>query len=196
MTRESSRGLDRLASLLSHLLNPAGVAAAVCAVLGWTTGTGAGATLLGVTALALTPAGALMVLVVRHRMDDAYDPQPPLRQSFLKLGSLCYGLGYALFEALQLHPGIRWAGASFAAGAVSVWLIDRRWKISIHNTGAGGGAVLLGSSTAPALWPVWCALPVVVGWARLRRKAHSPAQLAAGAALGAGVTLLLRGLYL
>jgi hypothetical protein len=71
--------------------------------------------------------------------------------------------------------------------AICMLAISSFWKISLHMAGVGGFATALAFVFgSPALW-AFLSLPLV-GWARLRRRKHTPAQLAAGALAGAGVT--------
>lgn len=187
---------QKVAAAISHALSPAGVAVLVFGGILWPKGGGSAVPLLiSVAAFAGLPAAALLTVATRHGVGDVYDPPPALRQRFLWLGTVCYLLGYLLLEWLAVAAAMRWAAATFAAGAAAVWVVDRRWKISIHNTGAGGGAALLAAAAEPHLWPLWALLPVVVGWARWVRGAHTVPQVVAGAALGAAIALLLRGAF-
>jgi hypothetical protein len=194
-----SGGLDLCAGGLSHILSPAGVAALVMAVLAVRGTDGGGVALetalAGVLAFAVLP--ALVVLIQARSSDtrDVYAPEPAVRQRMLMAGTVCYFMGYVVSEVFSKSPGLHWAGATFSAAAAAVWGIDRVWKISIHNTGAGGGVVLL-AQLSPELLPLWGILPVVVGWARWRRGAHDLAQLAAGTALGGSLAWFLQGRYL
>ena len=190
---------ERCASGLSHVLSPAGVAFLVMAVLALRGagegGVALGTALAGVFAFVLVPALVLLVQARSSDTRDVYAPTPAVRRRMLMAGTVCYLIGYVVSEFFSQSPGLHWSGATFCAAAAAVWGIDRIWKISIHNTGAGGGAVLL-AGLSPELWPLWGALPVVVGWARWRRGAHDLAQLAAGAALGGSLAWLLQGWFL
>jgi hypothetical protein len=147
---------------------------------------------VALTLLGVLPAVILLILARRADLADVYDPPKDLRQRFLMAGTVCYLIGYVFLFGIDASSQARWMAATFALGAACVWLIDRWWKISIHNAGAGGGAALMAASLDPAWWPVVGLLPALVGWARWRAGAHSVPQLAAGAALGAAVALSLR----
>jgi hypothetical protein len=76
--------------------------------------------------------------------------------------------------------------------AIAMMTISSFWKISLHMAGVGGfSTALLFVFGLPALW-AFLSLPLVA-WARLRRRKHTPAQLAAGAMAGALVTALVFG---
>jgi hypothetical protein len=76
--------------------------------------------------------------------------------------------------------------------AIAMFTISSFWKISMHMAGVSGFAsALVFVFGTPALW-AFLSLPLV-GWARLRRRKHTPAQLLAGALAGALVTVLVFG---
>lgn len=107
---------------------------------------------------------------------------------FLTFGS--YYLGYFLIKSLPVPPVL----ISFilvsmlmvlVVGIISFW-----WKISAHMTGIGG---LMGSMIAFSIkffvemQPVIIMMAIVaglIGFSRLKLKAHSPAQLFAGWGIG------------
>lgn len=61
--------------------------------------------------------------------------------------------------------------------------ITTRWKISMH-TAVAAGAVVIATTYVPALW-VLAALVAVIGWSRVQVGDHTPAQVVAGAVIGA-----------
>lgn len=76
--------------------------------------------------------------------------------------------------------------------AIVMFAISSFWKISMHMAGVGGfSTALVFVFGLPALW-AFLSLPLVA-WARLRRRKHTPAQLAAGAIAGVLVTALVFG---
>ena len=193
-TARRETGADGAARWITHLLSPPGLALIVFLWLpaGDDPLSAAWGKALAILLFSIGPAALLGWLARGGGVDDIYDPPRPLRRRFLLVGTLCYAVGFALLQGLQMPPVQRWAAASFAVGAAGVGLVNRRWKISIHTTGAGGGAALAATLVEAAWWPLCALLPLAAGWARWRRQAHSPAQLVAGAVLGAAVTLLLR----
>ena len=199
MSIGTPKGLSRLALALSHTLSPAGVAVILMAILALRGANGGGLTpsmaLGGSFAFAMFPALVLLVMARVSGTSDVYDPVPTVRRRMLLAGTSCYIMSYVIFHIAGENPVMGWVGATFIAGAAVVWSIDRFWKISIHNTGAGGGAVLL-AEVAPELWLLWIMLPIVVGWARWHRGAHDLPQLAAGAAVGGILAQMLKGSYL
>ena len=81
------------------------------------------------------------------------------------------------------------------ASTVAVFLtsiISVFWKISLHGVGIGGvtGMVAALTTVSPMLLPIllgFIILSGVVGYARIRLNAHSPAQYYAGVLLGFGL---------
>ncbi|MFH1570590.1 MAG: hypothetical protein ABIL09_21550 [Gemmatimonadota bacterium] len=183
---------DNLALLLSHVLSPAGVATAVFAWLAMSGGSWA-AGLAGVALYAVLPGLSLLYLKRSGVLADVYNPEPQLRQRILVVGAACYGAGYVVLKLSGAPKLMLWAGALYGCGALVVWLIDRYWKISIHSVGVGGGVLIL--AVAGDLWLLSPAL-LMVAWARLRLKAHTPAQVVGGLALGCALAASLRTLYL
>lgn len=107
----------------------------------------------------------------------------------LALTALFYYIAYRLLHNLHTPFIIQ---KFVLAAAIAVFLtsvISLSWKISIHGVGIGGLTGMLASLTliSPALLPVMLVailLSGVVGYARIRLNAHTPAQYYAGTLLG------------
>ena len=185
---------DTAALGITHLLSPPALALAVFLWLpaGDAPLPSAWGKALAILLFSIGPAVLLGSLARGGDVADIYDPPRHLRRRFLLVGTLCYAVGFAVLQGLQMPPAQRWAAASFAVGAAGVGLVNRWWKISIHGAGSGGAAVVGATLLGAAWWPLCAFLPLAAAWARRRRGAHSPAQLVAGTGLGAAVTLLLR----
>ena len=178
--------VDAIARIVSHFLSPAGMAALV---------------LVGVPVQARDPRWMGLVLglyvavplcataILSSRGDptgDVYEPDPSHRRRLLAIGVVIYAVSAALLWALGAPGEYKWAGATFLAAAAIVWLVNFFWKISIHATGVGGAVGILFLSAAPG-WPLALGLPILVGWARLARRAHNTSQVISGTLLGAAV---------
>ncbi|XVV15204.1 phosphatase PAP2 family protein [Actinoplanes sp. CA-131856] len=70
-----------------------------------------------------------------------------------------------------------------------------RWGISLHALVAAGAVGALTVIYGPAVSPAWL-LVAAVGWARVRLKEHTTAQVLAGALVGAAATGVLFPLLL
>ena len=114
---------DRWAVGVSHTLSPAGVATLVLAAMALRSPDGApvplwGA-LVGIAVYALVPAAVLLVLARRSGAADVFDPSKAVRRRMLLAGTICYLMGYGVIEIVGLGSGMRWVGATFAAGAAA-----------------------------------------------------------------------------
>ena len=128
------------------------------------------------------------------RLLELYDPEPGQRRWILRFGVVWYAIGYAVLSLMAAPGVILWCAASFCGGALLVTIINGYWKISIHSVGVGGGLLVLMVAGGWGLWPAGVAA-ALVAWARLRLGAHSPAQVAAGLALGTVQSWGLLALY-
>ena len=90
-------------------------------------------------------------------------------------------------------PRLVWALALvYAALGVTMFTISNFWKISLHMVSVSGFATLLVYAFGRGAAVMYLALPLVA-WARLYRKKHTLAQLAAGALAGLGITWAVLG---
>jgi len=106
-----------------------------------------------------------------------------LSSDLLALGILWVANGPHLLSVLIM---------TYLCLATVMFIISIFWKISMHMAGVGGFATaLVFVFGAPALW-AFLSLPLVA-WARLHRRKHTPAQLAAGAIAGIAVVLYVFG---
>lgn len=188
------RHSHRAARFLSHALNPALLALLVFGVQAhgqdaWL----AGAVAIG--AFSLIPGLLLWRLVRSGYLDQAYTDDRSKRATLLLLGALCYALGTAALWGIDAPPLMRVTAAACVVSTLLVWWINRSYKISIHAAGVGGATCVLLISSGSAAWPCLLSWPVVA-WARLYLRAHTPMQLGAGGALGAGSMALLYSAFI
>ena len=119
------------------------------------------------------------------------------RQLPFIFSSLSYGFGYFLGNMLPLpHPvKLMFIGANLSI--VFALIINLKWKISVHMIGIGGvlGAIiglsyrLLIDLRFEITLLILCA--GFIAYARLKLKAHNPAQVYAGLLLGVFSELFL-----
>lgn len=184
---------DTMASFVSHLLNPAGLALGVFAGLTYLMREAWVAGVAGVVLFSFMPG---VILVYLHRagyITDLYPDERHQRAGLLLLGALCYFGGYAVLLWLDAPVFMLVAGCTFGLNSLLVWWINQYWKISIHAVGVSGGVSVLLLAGGLCLWPSLLTVPLVA-WARLRLRAHTPAQVTAGLLLGGSSTVLLRAL--
>jgi hypothetical protein len=184
---------QKFAFLITHLLNPAGLALVVFAMLTWLAREAWLAGAVGVLLYSVAPG---LFLVYLHRagyITALYPAERRERGGMLLLGSLCYFAGFGVLLLLHAPLPMLVAGCAFGCNAFLVWLINQHWKISIHAVGVSGGVSVLLLTGGSSLWPFLLALPLVA-WSRLHLKAHTLAQVTVGLLLGGISTVLLCGL--
>lgn len=83
----------------------------------------------------------------------------------------------------------------YLGNSLIMMLISLKWKISIHASGITGPATALAYSLG--IWALpFLGLVIPVGWARIKLKAHTLAQVTAGALLTIVTTWLQLEIYL
>jgi hypothetical protein len=151
---------------------------------------------------ALFPASSMFMLWRSGAVSALSMPQRNERLVPLLLTLIYFSMAYYL---LRRTPNTSVTLALFAGiilSAAASLLINLRWKISLHMVGIGGlvgmcmGLWLLHGSQAAYL-PVLFLLAGALGTARLLVSDHSPAQVYAGAVLGALATFscVVLGVY-
>ncbi len=183
----------RAATVTSRVLSPTLVLAVLSPVVGGLAAgvpAGVGWGLLAMVFTAVIPAVIVDVGVRQGRYTDHHLRRREQRAVPLTLAAVSVTTGavvLALVGAPRAIVALQVAVLTTLVVATAVTLV---WKISFHL------AVVAASATALALvggpwWSLaWLAVPVSA-WARLRLRAHTPAQVVAGAIVGAGVTGLV-----
>jgi membrane-associated phospholipid phosphatase len=180
--------MKKIALLISHLLNPALLALLVFVIQGRMGDGFVG--YVGVGIFAILPGCTLLVLFRWRYVHQLYPHDRNERSILLLLGGLCYAVGWVVLYRLDAERLVLATAGIFVVSTLLVWLVNRHWKISIHAAGVGGTACILLLSIGEQAAPFFVALPIIA-WARLHLRAHTPAQVVAGSALGVGVSLVL-----
>jgi hypothetical protein len=183
---------DRLARWLSILFDSSLISVPVFLAFGWIGGglPGMGWATLILLIVTGIPLAYLWIGRKRGWVGDMEMTRRSDRPRFILVS-----LGSDAFALLAL-----WAGQgpqllsvivlTYLCLAIVMLTISSFWKISMHMAGAGGfSTALLFVFGLPAL-AAFLSLPLVA-WARLHRRKHTPAQLAAGAIAGALITTLV-----
>lgn len=185
---ETGAGSARLARMVTEVLSPVPLVAAMDLLLGWAGGHHKPSGLLfGALAVLITiaPPYAFVLLGVRRgRFTDHHLGDRRQRLLPLSLGILASAVGIVAL-ALAGAPRLLLAGlATTGAGLIAGAVVSRFWKMSGHTTAAA--AVLVICARVGHGWPL-LALPALglVGWARVRLGDHTVAQVIAGTAAGA-----------
>jgi membrane-associated phospholipid phosphatase len=90
--------------------------------------------------------------------------------------------GLLILQLLGAPTPIRAMVASATLVSLLAWVINVYWKISVHASSMGSTATLASLYSEPLGLALWlCAL--ALGWARVRTRNHTPAQVIGGLAL-------------
>lgn len=158
---------------------------------------------LGVSAVffCFVPLGYILVLVRAGRAESLEVRDRAARLRPMLLGVASYAVGaLVLWQTVggAAQPVIVTFSALFPLNTAGLLLITRRWKISLHVAGLAGLVAVLGFA-ALASWPTLppggglltpahvaavAALVPLLMWARVHSRAHTTAQVVAGAAYG------------
>lgn len=178
-----------VARLLTELLAPAPVAGFLLVIVAWHSATPGSAeavrsALIAVLFAVLVPTAFVLRQVRRQRLSDRHVRQREQRRLPLLVAILSVLLGLGVLVLGQAPRALVALVAAMAVGLVAALLVTLAWKISIHVAVVAGAVTILALVFGPAALFL-APLVVVVGWARIALHDHTPAQTAAGAALGA-----------
>jgi hypothetical protein len=187
-TRDSR--VDRVARCISHALSPPSVAtvgAFAAATFDSSTRAWWAASIYVVLAV-VGPMAVLCRLLGRGRVSDLdltrREERPIPLLASLGGASLAAGM-LSLINAPETLRGLAMAHACVVG---AVLLINRYWKVSLHTAGATGVTIIVGALSG---WGGIVTVPaLLVGWARIRLRRHSVAQVVAGGLVGAMLYLL------
>lgn len=146
----------------------------------------------------ILPLTAIMVLIKRGTITDIYitdHRQRTMPYLYAIVGFAFWS--YLLIFTLQAPLCINVVAIGATIALILVMVINRWWKISAHLTGMGGllGGILSYclAITAVPTWStlcIWLILTLILIYARLWLKAHTPTQVVAGWLLGLCCTLI------
>ncbi len=185
------RRRNRLARVVTEVFAPSPLAAVVLVIVAWrfsaTTSEALKWALLGIL---FAPAVPLLYLFrqLRHgRVTDHHVRRREQRAPLILFTLACGFAALAVLSRLGAPRQVIGLACSGAAGLIVALAITRFWKISIHAGVAAGIVVVF-----LYLFGWWMLLLVplaaLVCWARVAVGDHTPAQVAAGAAVGAVVS--------
>lgn len=193
-TSTQNTRLFAFAQMVSIVLIPPTAATAVFTILVCTHEQGGMGHLTATWLTAILFSGVLQigyVLVLRRQQKvTAYDVPNRLQRTkpyYISAGLSAVGLVILLL--LDANPavwGLMWC---FAVNTLILNWINSKWKISAHMMGLTGPLTYL----YPLLgWNLLYALPLVLllGWARIETRSHTPAQVLAGSVAGILLTVV------
>ncbi len=179
---------DLAARVATEVLAPAVLVAALMLVVGWHAGDQAGVSrwwgLPGALFAAVIPLAYIMRGVHQGRYSDHHIPEREHRRIPLLFGISSVVVGLLLLVVLEAPRDVLALLAAGAAGLAVFGIVTHWWKVSIHAGVAAGTVAVLVAVYGPVALASAPLVPLIC-WARVRLTAHTIAQVAAGAALGA-----------
>lgn len=143
----------------------------------------------------LLPMIMIYIMVKRGLLKDVYVYDRRNRFKPFLGATLCYFLGLVTLLAVSAPLLVTVLMAGYLVNTIFMMLITLRWKISIHASGIAGPATFLIYVFGIQFW--WTLLLIIpVGWARLKLKAHTPAQIIVGFLLTVALTYALLSIFL
>ncbi|MEV7442243.1 hypothetical protein AB0O22_13930 [Streptomyces sp. NPDC091204] len=182
---------QKAARVLSDVLAPANLVVALLLLIGWhstASWTGLGWGLLGALFCGVVPIGIIVLGVRRGALTDQHIRVRRQRLLPMGLSLLSVVAGITLLHVLGAPGEVFALVVAMLVGLVSSLLVTVGWQISIHMSVAGGTVMILALVFGPPVLPA-ALIAAAVGWSRLVLKAHTPAQLLAGTALGGTAAL-------
>ncbi|MEV0897657.1 phosphoesterase PA-phosphatase [Actinoplanes sp. NPDC049802] len=180
--------LDRLAAVVSEVLAPAVLVAALLLTVGWHAGNTPGVSrwwgLPGALFAAVIPLGYVLHGVRKGRLTNHHIPERAARRIPLLFGTASLVAGLLLMLALGAPREVLALLTAGGTGLAVFALVTHWWKMSIHAGVASGTVAALTAVYGPV---ALLGVPLVLlgCWARVRLTAHTPAQVVAGALAGA-----------
>ncbi|MER6253968.1 hypothetical protein ABT224_21695 [Streptomyces sp. NPDC001584] len=182
---------QKAARILSDVLAPAPLVVALLLLVGWRSTmswAGLGWGLFAAVFCGLVPIGIITLGVRRGALTDQHIRVRRQRVVPMALSLVSVVAGVTLLHVLGAPREVFALVVAMLVGLVSSLLVTMVWQISIHMSVAGGTVMILllvlGLPVLPAVL-----IAAAAGWSRLVLKAHTPAQLLAGTALGGTAAL-------
>lgn len=188
---------DQLARWLSVLLDSSVLAVPVFLGAAWSE-TGTLLPALGWSALALLSADGVPLAYIslgrKFGFVSGFDlPRREERAPFIAVNLVGNLLGFFLLRALNAPSSLTTLLLVYVALGITMMTISSFWKISLHAGGVAGFAAFLTWMFGLPWALTFLALPLI-GWARVYRKRHNWAQVAAGGFVGASITWIVLAL--
>lgn len=185
---------QRIAVVVSLLLIPPIVSAVTFSLLAVHFEQGDALRIFTIAFIAISFTGIIPLLYVlylrKERLISRYDAPAREQRTNPYLMSVFYS-SIGFFILLFMKPSVEvltltWC---YAVNTAILLMINLRWKISAHMMGLTGPLLMLFFLFR---WNILYTLPVVVllGWARVSLRVHTPAQVVAGAIAGIALTYL------
>lgn len=185
---------QRVARLVTEVLSPVPVTSTLLIVSAWrnapTVGQAMQWIILTVVLMILLPYLYVLRGVRRRRLSDRHVRVRAQRPLVLLIGVSSVLVVLTLLVIGSAPRELVALVGAMLVGLVSSLLVTLVWKISVHTAVVAGAVVILVLVFGPMLLTLAPAV-ALVGWARVEVGDHTPAQVVAGAALGATVAAVV-----
>jgi membrane-associated phospholipid phosphatase len=190
--------MQRLAKLTSNILNPFLVSFSIIVLLSFKSATGLTDAIkwsLISVVLSVVPVFAFVVyLVYNNELDSIFISPRHQRNRIYLLAIGCAIVGCTVLIILGAPKLLIATFVSGLAAIVIFMAINLSWKISLHTAFITASVIIL-IIVYGAIVALTALLVPLVGWARIEIKLHSPAQVATGALLAAGIVAVVFWLF-
>ncbi|WP_405017403.1 hypothetical protein OHV05_10220 [Kitasatospora sp. NBC_00070] len=182
---------EKAAKVVTDVLAPANLVIGLLLLVGWQgshSWGGLGWGLLAALFCGVIPLGIILLGVRRGALTDKHIRVR--RQRMIPMGASLVSVvaGVTALHALGAPSEVFALAVAMLVGLVTSLLVTVWWQISIHNSVAGGAALILMLVFGPLL-ALSAAAVAAIGWSRLVLKAHTLPQVLAGTALGSVAAL-------
>jgi len=190
------RGPDgrRMARVITDVLSPAPVAAALVLAVAVHSAHSAGQAILqaviAVSFGSVLPFAFVACQVRARQLTDVHVGSRRQRPRVMAVSFLLSLIGFGLLLLTGASGPLVATVVAGLVGIVVCLAVTIAWKISIHLAVFGGSCVIAGLALGPWWWPV-ALLTIPVGWSRVRLGDHTVAQVAAGAVVGGLVAAIV-----
>lgn len=131
-----------------------------------------------------------VVILYKLKVIDDWQIEKKEQRKSLFIGAIVIyltGLLLLIFFKMPVVIIISWL--SYIISTILIYFINLYWKISIHLVGSSGAIFILYYLLNLPIY--YMLIPIIIGWARLYLKKHTPAQVLGGYILGIIVPLII-----
>lgn len=182
------QGKPRGARFVTDAFEPKNWILLVTILIGWNADriAGIGWGLLGALFAAVIPIVFIKYGMKKGRWADRHVGVRQHRLVVMTFIIASVGVGIALLLTLGAPRSVTALIVAMLVTLAGLMAITTKWKISVHSAVSSGAVAMLVLAYGPWMLMGY-ALVALVGWSRIALKDHTPAQVLAGAALGAGI---------
>ncbi len=190
--------IQRLAKLTSNILNPFLVSFSIIVLLSFESSAGFTDAIkwsLISVVISVLPVFTFVVYLVHNKEIDGIFIN--LRHQRNRIYVLAIGCAIVSCIVLIILEAPKLLIATFVSGLAAIVIfmaINLSWKISLHTAFVTASVIIL-IIVYGAIVALTALLVPLVGWARIEMKLHSPAQVATGALLAAGIVTVVFWLF-